>query len=779
MEKNINQFFVTGNILYDFLMMIMSILTLTACNEYEGDTLIVSDRSNLSLAVNIDEWGDTGSTRAGYSSISENNGNKVFGLSFTSGDAIGLFVCDKDGKVLVSNHKWTYSENEWTTESSIGYNEDYTYFAYYPWVSSLSGAPALNATPDISSAESFFASVISAWTPAADQSTVATFTGSDLMVSKGTIIQERQVAFMMEHQMALAVTQPTITYYDINDPSYTWTVTQSFTGKTPYQIGSNYYYFVKPGVETTIGSKVVNLESGQVEQLYFTNMEPGKVEYDGNTMILHSGNFKMGNSMTYQYTIDGGSTTSTKPSWLTVTANNVTGKPTKFVVSTTSATSTISRSQHAVPTPEETAILKANAVVNDIDLSMMNNDGTAREDGRTTANCYLVHAPGSYKIPLVYGNAIKHGNTNRNAYYTTQTKNTLQNFINHLKAGIYTGNDTDDPWIKNHSITITGAKLVWQDVQGMISSVGISGDYLIFTVDPDNIAPGNAVIAATTDDDGTERIAWSWHIWVTTETLSNLTTVATGSHNYQLAPVNLGWVPSIKLYTGHTCNIQVSDNSVTLSFDVTQRNGSEPWIGYGPYYEWGRKDPLLPGDIIKANRPAYTIDGSFSYDYRERNVTIASTIQVPSAHYKSPTTYGPYNTSKYNYWDAENTGIEDRSEATVKTIYDPCPPDFCVPTSNCFNYMTYSSDFKWTSPLFGRNWTKDGANVFFPCTGRRFTSESGAVEGAAASGYLWTATPGTSGTDSKGRCMTFYSYDVYFTSLDRSEGAAIRPVAEE
>jgi len=35
----------------------------------------------------------------------------------------------------------------------------------------------------------------------------------------------------------------------------------------------------------------------------------------------------------------------------------------------------------------------------------------------TTANCYLVHEAGAYKIPLVYGNAIKNGQDNRVAYY--------------------------------------------------------------------------------------------------------------------------------------------------------------------------------------------------------------------------------------------------------------------------------------------------------------------------------------------------------------------------
>ena len=291
----------------------------------------------LSLNVTPGGWDSklsSEATRASYSALAEgSSGNKTFNMSFTSGDAIGLFACDKDGKVVIANHKWSYSGSTWTTESPIASVSEmggYTYFAYYPWVASLSGAPTLNSTPDISSAETFFGSAITAWTPATDQSTLANFTGSDLMVAKGTTampyLHEIQVSFDMIRQMGLAVTKPDLTFYDINDPSYTWTVTQSFTGNIPYQIGSNYYYIVKPGVETTIGAKSTTLAARQVELLFFPDMEPGRVERSENTMTLHSGKVELSNPITYQYSTNGGSSfSSTKPSWLTVNANVVEG----------------------------------------------------------------------------------------------------------------------------------------------------------------------------------------------------------------------------------------------------------------------------------------------------------------------------------------------------------------------------------------------------------------------------------------------------------------------
>ncbi|MBR1782739.1 MAG: fimbrillin family protein [Bacteroidales bacterium] len=44
-----------------------------------------------------------------------------------------------------------------------------------------------------------------------------------------------------------------------------------------------------------------------------------------------------------------------------------------------------------------------------IDLSLEDVRGDANTDGRSTANCYVIHAPGWYMFPLVYGNAITDG----------------------------------------------------------------------------------------------------------------------------------------------------------------------------------------------------------------------------------------------------------------------------------------------------------------------------------------------------------------------------------
>lgn len=269
---------------------LLAILLFASCSVIEDDLSDSpkeqTEKATLTLNVTPDGWNNEltfgATTRASYSTLSEgSSGNKIFNMSFQSGDAIGLFVCDKTGKVVIANMKFTYDGSSWNTENPIEYVTglgSYTFFAYYPWVSSLTGAPAVNETPDLTSADTFFASAISSWTPAADQSDVTKFTAQDLMVAKGTnsmpYFHEVQVTFSLAHKMGLLVTKSSLDYYDIDDPSDTWSEEQTFSPNIPYTLNGLCYFYAKPNTSITLGSKTATVASGQVEQLYFTNGEP-------------------------------------------------------------------------------------------------------------------------------------------------------------------------------------------------------------------------------------------------------------------------------------------------------------------------------------------------------------------------------------------------------------------------------------------------------------------------------------------------------------------------
>ena len=104
----------------------------------------------------------------------------------------------------------------------------------------------------------------------------------------------------------------------------------------------------------------------------------------------------------------------------------------------------------------------------DGDLSMVDCAGNVRTS-RWTANCYMVHTAGDYYLPLVYGNAIKNGETNAAAYTGVTNSNTTLTFPRH------DGEAITAPWIKDNSIAVNSAELLWQDAQGLVTAVGIAG----------------------------------------------------------------------------------------------------------------------------------------------------------------------------------------------------------------------------------------------------------------------------------------------------------------
>lgn len=388
------------------------------------------------------------------------------------------------------------------------------------------------------------------------------------------------------------------------------------------------------------------------------------------------------------------------------------------------------------------------------DLSMLDNAGNLR-DKQWTANCYMIHTAGSYKLPLVYGNAIKNGEANTAAYTGIENANTTLTFPNHA------GNAIDAPWItkapsgegvdKGMGITVSTAELLWQDAQGLILAVGIDGDYLTLTVGKDaTTQEGNALVAAK---DGSGNIVWSWHIWVTRQTFaaSDLTDVTTGDHTYSVTPVNLGWVGDVVSATG-----------------------------YNTYYQWGRKDAFIPGTGTgNGDHPVYNISNVAvtGLTYVDNNdITIADNIKHPTTMYRTDDN-GPYNTIYYNMWDAQQANSESLyynsmpATATKKTVYDPCPVGFCVPT----NYLYKSSvgHMPWNDTYKG---SYLNGVVFFPASGYRDTYFSGRILSNGGIGLYWTATPYLNGKDAYDLKITTNSED---DTSKRSEGLPIRAVAEK
>lgn len=717
-------------------------LALAACTNDEDYSEI--ENPNALIIEVTDEFAQK-ATRVDYSGFPV--------TTFEEGDAIGVYALSGT-TAIASNVKFTkQADGSWLPASAVVYNPDYTYYAYYPWVSSTptfsnSGSGADGKFANFTNNSTFWK---------ADQSSKANFTASNLMWAQGVMTGTRTVKFTMVHKRGLAIIDGAVNqWYYANNTSTKYSLTPVITGNIPYTLDGTRYFLMYPNTLTSVAGLSLRAAAGKY-------MYSNGIELTGDP-----------SSFSYQRSTNNGSSWSStsKPEWLTINPIVEDGQPTNFEITETGG-------GREVPGD---AVLKAATPVGTsgaVDLSMVNNDGTARAS-RTTANCYLVHAPGNYKLPLVYGNAIKNGDdTQTTAFYTTNTSNTLQRLLNHTGAGITT------PWIKTQIGSCPdGARLIWQDVRGLISSVGIDtsdNGYLTFTVDEDNIAEGNAVIAATLS--GT--VVWSWHIWVTPEDLSN-TTEVTATHTYTVAPLNVGSVNGIIRQNagtaGEICRVTVQSNGMTMTFDVpyTGPTQSSMLIPYpSPYYQWGRKDAMMPAT------GAYDIDGNSIASYSsgagtyKTSGTIADNIKNPDKWYN--VSNKPHNASARNYWDMNQTGTDDISTPTVKTVYDPCPPGFCVPTGNLYAYMggkSSDSSYGTGNTTNGtRTWIENGASLIFPASGCR-SSSSGTLSNVGSFGYCWSASASSSNSGSA-RYLNFDTSGWYWSNTNLSRGYAVRAVAEE
>lgn len=123
--------------------------------------------------------------------------------SFTTNDAIGLYVVDKNNRIVERNVKLTLgSDKQWATSKKFLKLAGYKYFAYYPYSTT---APTVNtATTD--TATDFFAKTISSLSLVSNQSDQKTLLAQDFQVAKGVVAEDAStLTFPMEHSMGLAV----------------------------------------------------------------------------------------------------------------------------------------------------------------------------------------------------------------------------------------------------------------------------------------------------------------------------------------------------------------------------------------------------------------------------------------------------------------------------------------------------------------------------------------------------------------------------------------------
>jgi len=229
----------------------------------------VVDGKSYPLSVSVS---DSGFTSASDTKATTRATESGYVTSFAKGYQIGLYVVNSSNNVETTNLCLTYDGTNWTYPNGtmVYYNSTSRYFAYYPYQSTLTGAPTKSTATD---AATFFATAISDWTPTTDQSSQAKYTASDLMVGTGmagTLYSNatRAMTFSMAHQMAL-VDMNFPYYYLSTDNNYTYTLGLTCNGFKPYHVSKgNYRYIIRPATNTSIWGYYCTTTNASTNQIF-------------------------------------------------------------------------------------------------------------------------------------------------------------------------------------------------------------------------------------------------------------------------------------------------------------------------------------------------------------------------------------------------------------------------------------------------------------------------------------------------------------------------------
>ncbi|MBQ8307431.1 MAG: fimbrillin family protein [Alistipes sp.] len=292
---------------------------------------------------------------------------------------------------------------------------------------------------------------------------------------------------------------------------------------------------------------------------------------------------------------------------------------------------------------------------------------------------------------------------------------------------------------------------------------------MVYFTTPADFVPGNVLMAAY-DEAG--EILWSWNIWAVED--YDYEQEARIAGRYTVMDRNLGAMAGREA--------MLSDDPIEAAWAV------------GNFYQWGNKNPMPaisdykdPDNNIGSavtmrwGLPSYTsIDALkkdcssepwgaenmiFSYD-RTQNVrmlgsSLGSTFTVEQAceeatkyPYQSMANGTGDNNAPYLWMAPGNNTkeLQDRNDwhylwgatssiQNEKTIYDPCPPGWKVPTADALNYVM--AGCQEASNGYGRYNTL--FDLYIPYAGQRTAGFGGGqLSGTANSIYIASATPSDS-----------------------------------
>ncbi len=205
--------------------------------------------------------------------------------------------------------------------------------------------------------------------------------------------------------------------------------------------------------------------------------------------------------------------------------------------------------------------------------------------------------------------------------------------------------------------------------------------YVYFTTRNGSLPVGTALVSVT---DASGTTLWSWHLW------SN---------------------PAI-------ADVTLSDGSTWLNMNLGAHQVAFNDTGFnGYYYQWGRKDPIQ--QALGVNN---VLDSPFVSHASQTDGSLANSIKNPLFFYGGYSTGGVNindwctfddDVKYYDWWNKNITSDDNQAAPVGKTMFDPCPPGYHVPT-----YAEVVDVCKLTKAAGTKGAVLDG-KLFFPYVSSR------------------------------------------------------------
>ena len=597
------------------------------------------------------------------------------------------------------------------------------------------------------------------WAGSASYNINTNFEGS---AGSGVYIDNNQVFFMLPQTVGSGV-RLNITLKDANtDASKTHTLSCSLTGDV-WKKGYTVNYMI------TIG---------EVEQGYYFTAELAGTEVEHSNSVsegsfhIHSYrnylDYSTGTGVDshhdvhwsvsgYSTTGEAGSYVSTKPTELTW-IRSVDGVSTGHGDYEGGDNATVNFSLFPQEPTKEAGhddVLGSNTLASALDLSTHKPTG-GDSDGTETANCYIVNRPGTYSFPLVYGNkttgtagypapeaACFKDHTGATISYKLikdQMEAKNSGFAREAVEGGYKAIEYfwDASTLLSDGERYIRAKLIWQDVAGMIDNSSLSATTTNIGFQVKTSKPGNAVIAlqirkkityyTTIDGDvvntslgnsgydvGPWETLWTWHIWMTDEVYANTGESDSKYLNWngtdhvvslyqadgttevaKILPVNLGWVPDemdFNFYSERNgwVELKQEDSNNTIHVQIKQHARQPLVTGTGTFYQWGRPTAFpAVRNVAGTARTIYDIENNDISDQFELAAATNPGDAISKPYYVlQGTPRGDPNGPQDSWFDVTNSAYTNALWNTAsKTVYDPCPRGFRMPAASIFYGFT-------------------------------------------------------------------------------------------